>query len=317
MIRGHAWRVVTGACVPPEAEAVVRREDTEESDDSIRLTIDPGQIPTGQYIRRQGENVRAGTELIASGTPINPGVIAALASFGCTNPLVHRRVNVGLLTTGDELVPPSEEPPPWKIRDANGPVLRSLLGPAEWLELVPANNARDSLEALEATLTMLLGSCDVVIATGGVSMGNRDFVPAAVERVGGQTVFHKLRQKPGKPMLGAVGPAGQAVLGLPGNPVSVMVTARRFAYAILRRLGGFSAAVPPTTLVTLRDPDDERLDLWWHRPVKLCSDGEAELLSSRGSGDIAASARSDGFVCFPPGHAGRGPWPYWSWRLPE
>jgi molybdopterin molybdotransferase len=303
--------------VPPEAEAVVRREDTEESDDWIRLTVDAGQIPPAEFIRRQGENLRAGAELVAAGTAISPAVISALASFGCTSPLVHRRVTVGLLTTGGELVPPSEQPPPWKIRDSNGPVLRSLLGSVAWLSLVQTDNADDSLEALEATLAELLASCDAVIATGGVSMGNRDFVPAAVERAGGQTVFHKLRQKPGKPMLGAVGPDGQAVLGLPGNPVSVMVTARRFAYVVLRRLGGFSSLHRPTTAVTLRDPDDERLDLWWHRPVRLTSDGEAELLSSRGSGDIAAAARSDGFVCLPPGRTGQGPWPYWSWRLPE
>ncbi len=317
MVPGHAWRIVTGACVPAEAEAVVRREDTEESDDWIRLTIDPGQVPAAQFIRRQGENLRAGAELVAAGTAITPGVISALASFGTTNPLVYRRVIVGLLTTGDELVPPSEEPPPWKIRDANGPTLSSLFGSIPWLRLMPTDNAGDSLEALEASLRRLLGSCDAVLATGGVSMGNRDFVPAAVERVGGQTVFHKLRQRPGKPMLGAVGGAGQAVLGLPGNPVSVMVTARRYAYAVLRRLGGFSTTHPPTTVVALRDPDDERLDLWWHRPVRLTSDGEADLLPSRGSGDIAAAARSDGFVCLPPGQAGRGPWPYWSWRLPE
>lgn len=317
MVPGHAWRIVTGACVPDDAEAVVRREDTEESDDWIRLTVDPRSIPSGQFIRRRGENVRAGAQLLDGGGVITPAVVAALASFGCTHPRVRRRVSVGLLTTGDELVAPGDAPPPWKIRDANGPVLRGLFGQVPWLNLVHADTAADSLETLESTLGQLLDSCDAIVATGGVSMGNRDFVPAAVARVGGQTVFHKLRQRPGKPMLGAVGPNGQALLGLPGNPMSVMVTARRFAYAVLRRLGGFVPNHHPNPVVTVRNPDQERLDLWWHRPVRLVSDGEAVLVSSRGSGDIAAAARSDGFVCFPPGAAGRGPWPYWTWRLPE
>jgi molybdopterin molybdotransferase len=316
MVAGRAWRIVTGACVPATADAVVRREDTTEGKAWIELELDPAQIAPGQFIRRQGENIRAGSQLVEAGCAVTPAVVSALASFGCTSPRVFRRVRVGLLTTGDELVSPEEQPPPWKIRDSNGPVLMSLLGQSPWIEPVPADNACDSLDTLEASLASLLGSCDAVLVTGGVSMGNRDFVPAAVERVGGKTVFHKLRQRPGKPMLGAIGPAGQAVLGLPGNPVSVMVTARRFAYAFLRRLGGFSMAHPPTPMVALRNPDEQRLDLWWHRPVKLTGKGEAELLPSLGSGDIAAAALSDGFVCLPPGEVGRGPWPYWCWSLP-
>ena len=147
-------------------------------------------------------------------------------------------------------------------------------------------------------------------------MGHHDCVPKAIERAGATRVFHRLPQRPGKPLLGAVGPSGQGVLGLPGNPVSVMVAARRFGAAVLRRLAGFSEPQPAVPMVRLREPDGERLALWWHRLVRLVGDGEAELVTSKGSGDLVSAARSDGFVVMPPDGVGEGPWPYYDWAVP-
>jgi molybdopterin biosynthesis enzyme len=114
-------------------------------------------------------------------------------------------------------------------------------------------------------------------------------------------------------MLAAVGRGGQPILGLPGNPVSVMVTARRFAAVVLRHLAGLSCPSPPAPTVTLANPDQKRLPLWWYRPVRLTSCGVAELAAVKGSGDLVGAARSDGFVEIPPHSGGTGPWPFWRW----
>ena len=149
-------------------------------------------------------------------------------------------------------------------------------------------------------------------------MGDRDYVPAAVAQAGCTIVFHRLPIRPGRPILGALGPRGQAVLGLPGNPVSVLVTARRLGMIVLRRLGGLRDIDPPAPTVTLTAAAAELLGetplrLWSYRPVQLASADRAELVIARSSGDFVAAARSDGFIEVAPGGVGRGPWPFYAW----
>ena len=117
----------------------------------------------------------------------------------------------------------------------------------------------------------------------------------------------------GAPVLGAIGPQGQAVFGLPGNPVSVMTTARRLALPVLRHRAGFLQADLPAVSVTLINPDHKPLALHWSRPVRLVAHGQAELIATRGSGDIISAARSDGFVEIPADQTGPGPWPFYLW----
>jgi molybdopterin biosynthesis enzyme len=130
-----------------------------------------------------------------------------------------------------------------------------------------------------------------------------------VAACGGDIVFHRLPIRPGKPILGAVGPQGQAILGLPGNPVSVLIGARWFGGAVLRRRAGLPPD-PEHARVSLRRLDDKRLGLWWYRPVRLVGPNEVELVRSRGSGDLVSAARSDGFILMPPNAQGLGPWPF-------
>ena len=182
-----------------------------------------------------------------------------------------------------------------------------------WAELITTARQVDKPDLLYDEIETALDSCHAVILTGGVSMGDYDFVPEVVARVGAETVFHGLAQRPGKPMLGAVGPEGQAILGLPGNPVSVMVTARRLGVPVLRKLAGFRQPAPPPPEVRISDPDADTIDLWWHRLVRLVEPGIAEVVRTRGSGDLVSAARSDGFVAIPPGQHGQGPWPYYPW----
>jgi molybdenum cofactor synthesis domain-containing protein len=184
-----------------------------------------------------------------------------------------------------------------------------------WADVAEPLHVPDEPERIRTTLAEAVQRADAILLTGGVSMGQYDHVPDAVRSVGGEVVFHKLPIRPGKPVLAAAGPGGQVIFGLPGNPVSVMVTARRIAAGALRRLAGFTEACPPVPAVRLTDADDETLALRWFRPVRLTGPGQAELVSTRGSGDMVSAARGDGFVEVPPGESGQGPWPFYAWEL--
>lgn len=310
---GAALRIFTGGGVPRGAEAVVRREDVDETSARIQLRIPAEAITRGQNIRQQGENLSAGETVTRGGAVVQPAVMSALASFGHVRVRVHQRVRVGVLVTGDELLPPQSQPRPWQVRDSNGPALEAMFADLPWLHWQSVVHAPDRLEVLVEALAEQLARCEVVLLSGGVSMGDHDHVPAALQAVGGEVAFHRLPIRPGKPLFAAVGPAGQAVVGLPGNPVSVMVTARRFACAVMRRRGGFAQPLPVPMCVRLAQADGKTLPLWWYRPVRLVEPGVAVLVAGQGSGDVVSAARSDGFVEVPKGASGEGPWAYWSW----
>lgn len=315
MPTGSALRIVTGAPVPTGVEAIIIREDVTEHEG--RITITPAavdRVKPGQHIRRKGENLSADQLAIEPGTRITPPVLGALSSFGVTEPTVHRVVCVGVVVTGDEVLPADAQPNPWQLRDSNGPALMGMLAGKPWIEPTVRTHAGDDREALLDTVGPLLADCDAVMLTGGVSMGNRDYVPEILQRLGAEIVFHRLPQKPGKPVLGAIGPDATPILGLPGNPVSVMVTARRMGSAVLCTLGGRGSPRPPA-MVRLDEPNDRRLKLWWFRPVRLTGPGSARLVSNKGSGDIVAAGKSDGFVEIPPNTGGPGPWPFYPWEF--
>ena len=309
---GQAVRIFTGGAVPASADAVIKREDVVESADAIDVSDTPAPSE-GMNIRRRGENIAQDESVIPAGTPITPAVVNALANFGVAQPVVHRPVRVAVIVTGDELRDVAEAPEPWQLRDSNGPALASMLGALAWVSPARVQRAADSREALQHAVKKALVHCDALVLTGGVSMGDHDHVPAAVQEAGGAVVFHKLAQKPGRPLLGAVGAQGQAILGLPGNPVSVMVTARRFALPALRCRAGYTWPDAPPPVVSLTNTDGKQQKLWWYRPVRLVGAGEAELVPTMGSGDLVSAARSDGVVELPPGATDAGPWPFFAW----
>ncbi|MDZ4756283.1 MAG: molybdopterin molybdotransferase MoeA [Phycisphaerae bacterium] len=319
---GTAMRIVTGAPVPVGADTVIRYEDVIEDAGAVRLAIAPGRVERGASIRRQGENAAAGSEVMRSGLLINAAMIGALASFGIDRVPVVRRVRVAIITTGDELVPPGAPVHPWQLRDSNGPVLRAMLEARPWIETAPATHVADDPDAIETAVRDAVRSADAVLMTGGVSMGHRDFVPRAVAAIGARTVFHTVAQRPGKPMFAAVFERGEGtartdaavpILGLPGNPLSVMVTARRLALPIVATLAGISQASLSAPARRVGDPDSATIALWWHRLVQECDGGEVALIAGRGSGDLAAAAASSGFIEVPPGGAIGAMMPYYAW----
>lgn len=311
-VAGEAIRIATGAPFPEGAAAVVPVEDATEASGEVTLTALP---PAHGYVRRRGENVRAGALLGRAGHPVTPPVAGMLSTFGGASLTVHRRVRVVVLTTGDEVRQTTDRPEPWQLRDSNGPTLRALLGRATWIELVRHDHAEDEPDAVREALRRALASADAVLMTGGVSRGAHDEVPGAAAACGCTTVFHRLPQRPGKPLFAAIGPAGQAVLGLPGNPVSVLVTARRFAVPALRKLAGFAEPVRKEPLLPVARCAEGLPGVWAFRLARRAGGG-VELLEPKSSGDVVAAGDSDGFVIVPPGApAGDTPRPFWAWEF--
>ena len=322
MPAAYAVRIVTGAPIPLGSDLVVRHEDVLRKGDCARLTIDPASIKSGANIRRQGENAKCGVEIAQAGHLISAATIGALASFGVAQVQVHRRVRVAIVITGDELVSIDDSVQPWQIRDSNGPVIQALLGTRAWIEIISCVHAVDDADSLTATLTLAMKSSDVVILTGGVSMGHRDFVPQVVSQLGAETIFHKLPQRPGRPMMAAVRPASATnapclILGLPGNPISVMTTARRLGIPMLGAIAGLSRHELAPTKREISSGDQTTLAMWWFRLVgeRLGADGSRELylLSGKGSGDVANAATSVGFVEIAPSDATLGFQNFYAW----
>lgn len=340
----NAIRIVTGAGVPSGADCIVKREDVTEHagvDDAVgrgagdgvdigvaAISIASGVLAglrAGDNIRRRGENARAGEIVLHAGSIVSAAGVGVLAGVGATTVDVTARVRVAIITTGDELVPPDQVPATFQIRNSNAPALQAILGALGWLEVTRVVHVRDDGPILDEQLRAATTDADAILLTGGVSMGHRDPVRAAVERLGARIIFHGLPQRPGKPMLGAivqnppgsgspaspqidrgVGPAARGpipIFGLPGNPISAMVTSTRIVVPVLAAMAGSKRLTPSVSarLVTINNPDGKSLDLWWHRLAVLESDGSARLLPALGSGDIVAGGRSDGFVEIPPG----------------
>ena len=230
---GTAVRIFTGGPIPPGADTVARQEIVTREGD--RIALQQALAPAAD-LRRRGEELAAGTALAAAGTRVTPGVVAALAMAGVDTVAVHRPPRLALLVTGDEVGRPGQALQPGQIYDANGPLLQAWCqsrdGSAPVVQFVP-----DTLSAVRAALEQALASADLVLTTGGVSVGDRDFIREAAAGLGVEEVFWRVRQKPGMPLyFGVRGDA--AILGLPGNPGAVMVGLHLHAERALSWLEG-------------------------------------------------------------------------------
>ena len=309
-----AIRIFTGAIVPAECDAVIKREDTQENQSSIRLTDVARQIRVGEHIRRAGENEKVGNTVITKGTLLDAAACGTMANFGAGLADVHARVRVTVITTGDEVITVgAPAPKPWQLRNSNQLAICSQLSSHPWVRMQPPVHCKDDQTHLTQTLKQQLASSDAIILTGGVSMGDYDYVPDVVKEVGGKIIFHGLPVRPGKPILGAATPDGKLILGLPGNPVSATVGCRRFGIPLLSRISGNTDWLPPCPMVRLSGAGDKSIPLHWMRLVRMVDMGVAEPVISKGSGDLVSLGKSHGFVELPPGAVGEGPWPYRAW----
>jgi molybdopterin molybdotransferase len=238
---GEAARIFTGAALPQGADAVVREEAVREEGGRVRFHA-PAR--PGENVRRAGEDVTAGAVALDAGVRLGPRQIALLTAVGADPVTVHRRARVALLSTGDEIV--SGGTP-----DSNGAALAGLLR-AVGVEPVP-RAVGDRLELVADAISEALASCDAVVTVGGVSVGERDHVPAALARVGGDVRVHGVPMKPGKPFLFAIA-GGKPVLGLPGSPSACLVAFEVFARPALLALAGAARRTRPALRLRVAEP---------------------------------------------------------------
>ncbi|GAB6166348.1 molybdopterin molybdotransferase MoeA [Thermostilla marina] len=238
---GEAVRIMTGAPCPPCADTVVEKERI--ADDTASIIVLPNQLVAGTHIAAVGSECRRGRVVLPSGGRLTPLAIASAASFGKTAVKVVPQPRVSVITTGSELVPWNQRPTGAQIRDSNAPMLAALMH-EYGLRTVRIDHARDTTEALGAAVTRH-ADADVVLFTGGVSVGDYDLVPEVLQSLGAKVVFHKVRQKPGKPLLFAVG-TGKVFFGLPGNPLAAHFCCHRYVRPAVMRLRGEPG---PTDLV--------------------------------------------------------------------
>lgn len=296
---GTAIKIMTGAPMPAGADTVVPVEDSRGNGGTVRLLA--GR-PRGANVRAAGGDLRAGEVVMVAGTRLDATRIAVLASLG-VSPSVHRRPVAAVLSTGDELrAPDAVDIPPGAIRDSNRPLLRSLLLDAGCsirdLGIVP-----DDEGALRHTLEQAAAEADIVVSSGGVSMGEYDLVKEALGGLG-SVDFWKVAVKPGKPFaFGRL--AGTPFFGLPGNPVSVFVSFEQFVRpAILTMLGArnvFRVRHPGRAVESLES--DEQRVTFTRVAVDVANDGAFLVRSAGGQGSnmLAALSRSDAFAVIPAG----------------
>ena len=319
-------RIFTGGVVPENTDAVIPRELCVENGDRVTIKFPVAGLKRGWNIRRQGENCRLGSLSLGSHQLIDgPRLSSIVSMHGELKLKVYKKVRVTILNTGDELLSIGEPIEPWQIRDSNGPFLEAMLSRCPWIQWV-RRTVRDKAEDVQKALREAIEDSDAVLLTGGVSMGDTDHVPEAVTQCGGQIVFHRLPIRPGAPILGAASARGQLIMGLPGNPVSVAVTFRRFAWPLLRYIGGAepngvsgasttsTASTTSAIRVPFHDAESKTLHLQWFRLVKLNSEGGLDFVGNQGSGDVAALGHSDGFIEVPAGEKCSGNMLFYAWN---
>lgn len=311
---GTAVRIFTGAVVPAGADAVIKREDTVENSDSIELTSNACRVSQGENIRFAGENARAGSAVLTRGSRLHAATRASLANFGFLSVDVFAPVRIAIITTGDELGMYNDKTPQvWQLRNSNMVSLASMFQARPWVIVQHVDQCPDDLQLLSELIESRLTDCDAILLTGGVSAGAYDHVPQAVTNAGCEIVFHGLPIRPGKPILGACSSDGRLVLGLPGNPVSAVVGCRRIALPLIAKMSGQANWLPKVPAVQLVDFGKKTLPLFWLRLVRLTDHGVAEIVESKGSGDLVSLGKSDGFIQCTPSANHDGPWPYYAW----
>ncbi|MDI5921716.1 bifunctional molybdopterin-guanine dinucleotide biosynthesis adaptor protein MobB/molybdopterin molybdotransferase MoeA [Halomonas sp. LR5S13] len=247
---GECVRITTGAPLPPGADTVIMLEQLEERSETV-VVHQTERVKRGQHVRQAGEDIPRGQTALRAGNRLGAAELGLLASLGLAEASVHRRPRVAIFSTGDEVTAPGEPLPPAGIFDANRHTLAGLLA-EQGAELIDLGILPDDRDAMVAALGDAAGRADMVITSGGVSVGHADFTRAALEAVG-RLAFWRIAIRPGRPLAcGLLGERGVPFLGLPGNPVAVMVTFLQFVAPLLSKLQG-RAVREPLRLTAIAD----------------------------------------------------------------
>ncbi len=303
---GEAAQVHTGGHVPEGADAVVMVEQvTTDSAAQIQTTA---RLSMGDNVIRAGEDVQAGDEVVRVGTRLREQELGGIMALGIRQIEVYRQPRVAIIASGDELVPATSDVLPGQIRNINAPMMEALVRRCGGVP-VDFGILPDRRDAFEVAAKKAIDTCDVVVFMAGSSVGERDFVPEVVNGMGQPGILvHGIQFRPGKPTLFAVCDGGQPgvgkpVFGLPGNPISALVTATLFVQPTLWRVQGAVAPLPNVVAATLTEAVKSPKDLEHWVPVAIAQDGDtfsATPISTK-SNLIFGLVRADGLMCVPIG----------------
>lgn len=292
---GDCCRIFTGAPLPEGADAVLIQENARVDGDLLFPLGDP--IPGGRHVRSAASDFRSGARILTAGIPLGAAQIALAVLGGHGTLPVGGRPRVALLSTGSELVPPGAPVPPGSLPSSNAPMLAALLA-ALPCDVIDLGIVPDDLDAMTRAFDQA-SHADIIVSTGGASVGDHDLVRPAFARAGGSLDFWKIRMRPGKPLMaGTLG--GAVFLGLPGNPVSAFVTATLFLLPLVRHLAGAADPLPRLTTAALAAPlpatgDRDDYLRAFHTQMGMVS------VTSQDSAATAALAQADSLILRPAG----------------
>ena len=293
---GQCIEIMTGASLPAGADCIVPVERISVADGVAEIEADyPAK--QNQFIHERGSDHVKGAQLLKPGSCVSPMDIAIIVSCGLTNVEVGAAPTIRVISTGNELVPAGESIEPHQIRMSNGPAMIALLEQHGY-----SDNEHDHIvdepEVLNERIAEHLKDANVLILSGGVSMGKADYIPQVLEQLGVEVIFHKVSQRPGKPMWFGMGPEGQAVFALPGNPVSALVCCRQYVIPALNAAAGLRET--PPEFASLAQTVTFKPNLTCFQPVKLVSGVGGQILAmpvhTNTSGDFASLSGTAGYV---------------------
>lgn len=298
---GQAARIFTGAMLPQGADTIVMQENTEKEGNQVKILGTPKRQ---EFVRHKGAFYQAGTPLLESGITIRAAEIAVLATAQCTQLSVYRRPHVAILSTGDELVTPEQSLQPGQIVDSNQYALASFVAKNGGISL-KLGIVRDQPEALKKAIAQAINSADIVLSTGGVSVGDYDYVDRILAELGGTLHIRSVAVKPGKPLTVATFDNNCLYFGIPGNPVSALVSCWRFIQPALRKLSGHSNYKPRFVNATTRHDlkaNGRRESYLWGQLHLVNGKYEFSLAGgSHSSGNLINLAQTNGLAIIPVG----------------
>lgn len=293
---GKCIEIMTGAALPENADCIVPVERIVTREGVATIESDYAAEPR-QFIHPRGSDHRVGARLLSEGRRISPMDIAVINSCGLDSVDVSRLPAIRVISTGNELVAAGQPIEPHQIRLSNGPAVIGMLQQHGYADC-SHDHLVDDRDLLKRRIGEHLEAADVLVLSGGVSMGKADFVPDVLKSLGVDVVFHRISQRPGKPMWFGTGPRGQAVFALPGNPVSTLVCCRHYVIPALRHASGLAPRAPE--FAALAQDVTFKPDLTCFLPVRLVSNTTGQVLAmpvhTNTSGDFAALSATDGYV---------------------
>jgi len=297
----HAIEIMTGAVLPRGCDAVIPVEQLDIVEGRVTLAGDV-KVSTGLNVHRRGSDVRQGALLLSAGMRLGAPEVALVAGAGMPRIRVSAQPTIIVVSTGNELVEPGDPIEAHQVRRSNAYGIVTALR-QRGFQRIADDHLPDDFDTLRRRLRVHLDTHDVLILSGGVSMGKLDLVPRALGELGVREVFHKISQRPGKPMWFGIGPTGTAVFGLPGNPVSTLVCLSR--YVVPGLYAAMGETPRPPEKIAIAAPIEVKVALTSFMPVRIAGDewgrNWAQPCPTNGSGDFASLTGTDGFVELPPG----------------